>query len=163
MTDIRIGKSRLLSRLLKCRAAADGKGSALGGCRLGATAVEFAILAPVFLLLVVGFIELARAMWIKSTLQFSVEETTRFAMVNTGASEPTLEAYAATKLAGMNSTGVTFNATIDTTVTPNTVTVTAAYSFQSALVPNSLVIPGVGPLVGDTSLSLSATSVAPLP
>ena len=49
----------------------------------GAMVVEFAILAPIFLILVLGIIDFGRLFWVKSTMQFAVEQTARYAMVNT--------------------------------------------------------------------------------
>ena len=106
------------------------KAAALSACRLGATAVEFAIVAPLFLVMVYGVMEVGRALWIKSTMQFAVEETTCYAMVNTSASTSTLVTYAYTKLSGMNSTGITFTATL-TTGTPNFMTVAGTYDFTA--------------------------------
>ena len=40
------------------------KAAALSACRLGATAVEFAIVAPLFLVMVYGVMEVERALWI---------------------------------------------------------------------------------------------------
>lgn len=113
----------LLRRLLPTKAAA---------CRRGATAVEFALIFPVFLAFVLGIIEVGRAMWIKGSLQYAVEETTRYAMVNTSASTSTLEAYATSKLmgVGVSSTGVTFQATQDTSGGTNYITITGSYVFQ---------------------------------
>ena len=69
-------------------------------------------------------------MWIKSTMQFAVEETTRYAMVNTSASTSTLVTYAYTKLSGMDATGITFTATL-TSGTPNFMTVAGTYDFST--------------------------------
>ncbi len=108
----------------------------VGVCRLGATAVEFGIVAPLFLAMTLGMVEMGRAMWIKASLQYACEETARYYMVNNGATTTTLKAQALTYLAD---TGVTiatnpFTPTIDTSTTPDTMTITATYSFN-ALVP----------------------------
>ena len=50
--------------------------------RRAATAVEFALVAPVFLMMTIGVLEMGRAMFIKSAIQFTVEETARYAAVN---------------------------------------------------------------------------------
>lgn len=101
-------------------------------CRLGATAVEFALVAPIFIVMAVGVFELGRAMWIKATMQYAVEETTRYAMVNTSTPMATLESYAQTKLTdtGMSSTGITFTATQDTVGSVDYVTISASYNFS---------------------------------
>ena len=87
---------------------------------------------PVFLTFVLGIIEVGRAVWIKGSLQYAVEETTRFAMVNTSSSNSTLEAYATTILTGtgVSSTGVTFTAAQDTSGSTTYITVTGSYLFS---------------------------------
>lgn len=118
-------------------------------CRLGATAVEFAMVAPVFIILVVGTIELSRAMWIKATMQFAAEETSRYAIVNTSASSSTLETYAQDVVTtyGVDSTNMTFTAT----VSASTVTIDITYTFSSLV-----------PLVAIPDIELSAKSQVPL-
>lgn len=113
----------LLRRLFPTKAAA---------CRRGTTAVEFALIFPVFLTFVLGIMEVGRAVWIKGSLQYAVEETTRFAMVNTSSSNSTLEAYATTILTGtgVSSTGVTFTAAQDTSGSTTFITVTGSYLFS---------------------------------
>lgn len=54
----------------------------LTACRLGVTAVEFGLVAPLFLSMTLGLMEMSRAMWIKATMQFAAEETTRYFIVN---------------------------------------------------------------------------------
>lgn len=41
----------------------------IGACRRGATAIEFAVLAPVFLAMLLGLIEGGRLLWTQQTLQ----------------------------------------------------------------------------------------------
>ncbi len=108
----------------------------IGACRLGATAVEFALVAPLFLSMTLGLMEMGRAMWIKASLQYACEETARYYIVNNSASATTLKAQAQTFL---SDTGVTvatnpFTASVDTSTTPDTMTITATYTF-TALVP----------------------------
>ncbi len=52
--------------------------------RDGATAVEFAVILPLFFVLVFTSIEFARFYWVRSTVQFAVEEAARYAMVSGG-------------------------------------------------------------------------------
>ncbi|MEE9318702.1 MAG: TadE/TadG family type IV pilus assembly protein [Rhodospirillales bacterium] len=109
----------------------------VGACRLGATAVEFGIVAPLFLAMTLGMVEMGRAMWIKASLQYACEETARYYMVNNGATTTTLKAQAQTYLAD---TGVTiatnpFTSTIDTSTTPDTMTITATYTFTGLVLP----------------------------
>ena len=50
------------------------------GCR-GATMVEFAMVLPVFVLLLFGIIEFGRYFFVQHTLQFATREGTRLALV----------------------------------------------------------------------------------
>ena len=49
----------------------------LARCRRGATVVEFALLAPMFLLLLFGIIEIARLAWTRQTLEETAFATAR--------------------------------------------------------------------------------------
>jgi hypothetical protein len=55
--------------------------------RSGLSAVEFALLAPVFLALVLGVIELGRAAYTQGVVSFAAQEATRYAVVNYAISE----------------------------------------------------------------------------
>lgn len=118
-------------------------------CCRGATAVEFAIVAPLFLAMMVGVFELSRAMWIKASMQYAVEETARYALVNTSSSAATLQTYAESKLsdAGIGTSGMTFTITADGTVAD----VQVSYSFQT-----------LTSLLPFPSLTLTAKSRVPL-
>jgi Flp pilus assembly protein TadG len=50
--------------------------------RRGATAVEFALILPPFLLLLFGIVEFGRVLWTQSALHFAVEEAARCATVD---------------------------------------------------------------------------------
>ncbi len=47
----------------------------------GQTIVEFALMLPVFLLLVTGLFDVARAVWQENTLAYAAREGTRYAIV----------------------------------------------------------------------------------
>jgi Flp pilus assembly protein TadG len=47
----------------------------------GATAVEFALAAPILFLLMFAIIEFGRAWWAKNSLQYAVEQAVRYAVV----------------------------------------------------------------------------------
>lgn len=111
------------------------KAKAVKSCRLGATAVEFALVFPLFLVMTLGLMEMSRALWIKASMQYAAERTTRFYMVNNGASTADLVTYADGQLDAVGVTyNVTFSANLNTATNPDTMTVTATYSFQ-AIVP----------------------------
>jgi Flp pilus assembly protein TadG len=75
-------------------------GAALAASRGGATAVEFALLAPILCLLVLGGVEFGRLLWTQSALNFSVEEAARCGVVNPDgdcATSAEVESFAASK------------------------------------------------------------------
>jgi Flp pilus assembly protein TadG len=53
----------------------------------GQQLVEFALVLPVFLLIVTGLFDVGRAVWQSNTLAYAAREGTRFAIVNGSASE----------------------------------------------------------------------------
>jgi len=124
-------------------------------CRRGATAVEFGLVAPAFLVMVLGAVEVGRAMWIKATLQFAVEEAARYAIVNTSASTATVATQAQTSCTGTgmsaNVCNGAFAAVQDTTGGRTYVSITATYNFQ--------VIAGIVPY---PDVTLNAKSRVPL-
>ncbi len=109
------------------------RAKAVGVCRLGATAVEFGIVAPLFLSMALGLMETGRAMWIKASMQYAVERTTRYYMVNNSTSDAVLTNYAASELAsvGVSQTVIFTVAPDDNTTTPATKTISATYTFET--------------------------------
>ncbi len=109
---------RRVARALDTAASFLGRrGGAMRTCRRGATAVEFALVMPVFLVMTLGVVEMGRALWIKATMQHAVELTTRYFMVNNSASDATLQTYATSRLgeSGMDTSDFNFSST-DTTI-----------------------------------------------
>jgi len=49
--------------------------------RRGSMAVQFALMAPVLLMMLFGIVELGRMAWIRSSLQYATEQAGRYAMV----------------------------------------------------------------------------------
>ena len=138
----------------------------LAACRTGATAVEFALFVPLFLLMTIGIFEVGRALWVKSMMQYAVEETTRYAMVRASSSYSAsdLQTYAQNKLIFENlaeiggSNDITFTATIGS----SDVTVSASYVYEF-LFDISGLIDLAAPSTGTSlSFTLNATSKAPL-
>ncbi len=109
---------RRVARALDAAASFLGRRSgAMRACRRGATAVEFALVVPVFLAMTIGVVEMGRALWIKATMQHAVELTTRYFMVNNGATDATLQTYATSRLGESGMTTGDFNfAAADTTI-----------------------------------------------
>ncbi|MEG3617949.1 TadE/TadG family type IV pilus assembly protein [Magnetovibrio sp. PR-2] len=106
-------------------------------CKKGATAVEIALLAPALFLMVYGVIETGRALWISNTLQRAAESATRYAVVNSDASDAQITTQAQTDATGMNSGDLTVNVTHDATGGVNFVTVEVTFDFSvmSGVVP----------------------------
>ena len=109
----------------------------LTACARGSVAVEFAFLLPLFLGLLLGGIEVARAMFIRQSMQYAVEEGGRYALANSAASKTEVSAYALQKF-GMTDVGVVF----DTVIDGSGVTVTGSYGLSyliSGMLPDGLV------------------------
>lgn len=53
----------------------------------GQSLVEFALIMPVFLLIVTGLFDVARAVWQENTLAYAAREGTRYAIVHGSASD----------------------------------------------------------------------------
>lgn len=70
--------------------------------RDGATAVEFALVAPLLMLVLLGVMETGRVMWTQAALNFAVQEASRCMAVDpTCATNAGAQAFAAQKVAGL--------------------------------------------------------------
>jgi Flp pilus assembly protein TadG len=93
--------------------------------RRGATAVEFALIMPFFLAMIFGLIEFGRAMWIRNTMQYAVEEAARYGSIS-GASSGDVSTYAQGKILVIDPSTITFNVTIGA----SDISVTATHDFE---------------------------------
>jgi hypothetical protein len=66
----------------------------------GTVAIEFAIVGFLFFALLLGAIEMGRAMWMRNTFQFAAEEAARWALVHTSEKEKAIQDYASARLLG---------------------------------------------------------------
>jgi Flp pilus assembly protein TadG len=57
----------------------------------GASAVEFALILPLFILLLFGIVELSRMMFVSSSVQYSVDRAARFAAIDADVSDADIE------------------------------------------------------------------------
>jgi Flp pilus assembly protein TadG len=79
--------------------------------------VEFALILPIFLLLITGLFDLARAVWQENTLAYAAREGTRWAIVHgsgstvpvgpTGSAEPNITAVVRSASVGVANVTVT--------------------------------------------------------
>jgi Flp pilus assembly protein TadG len=100
------------------------------GCRAGSVAVEFALIIPVALAILVGIVEVGRALWIRASLQFAVEEGARYIMVHQNADDADLTAFALDKLAGIDPASVDLSLLRETVDGTDFVTVSATFQFH---------------------------------
>ena len=57
----------------------------------GNVTIEFAFVAPIFLLLVIGLFEFGRFYFTRVSMQYAIDEAGRFVMVNTAATDAAIE------------------------------------------------------------------------
>jgi Flp pilus assembly protein TadG len=79
----------------------------------GATALEFALCAPAFFMLVMGMVELGLLVWMQLALQQGVEAAARCASINKTvcASASQIQSYASTQAFGLTPPASTFTVT----------------------------------------------------
>jgi Flp pilus assembly pilin Flp len=107
----------------------------------GSTAVEFALIAVPFLLLIFGVVESGRMIWTMNGIRYAIEETSRYASINLDAPVQELYDYAEVNLEGMLIESDPLQLTTSTWTSNGTdfVEVQARYEYAtmfSALLPN---------------------------
>lgn len=115
----------------------------------GQSLVEFALVLPIFMVLVLGLFDGARAVWNYNTLAEATREGTRYAIVNSSADSADIEDVVLDHASGLKQSGLTV------TVTPgaaprdvgSTVEVRAEYDFAPLFA-----------IVGLPSITMSSTS-----
>lgn len=108
--------------------------------RRGTTAVEFALVAPILLLVTLGVIDTGRMMWVASTLDHAAREGVRYARLRGAESshpvtDQNVEAYVRNRAVGIKADGLS----VAVTWSPNnysgsTVTVRVSSSFDFVLI-----------------------------
>jgi len=101
----------------------------------GVTAVEFAVTAPVFFLMIFGIIEAGLLLWTQLGLQHGVELAARCATVNTTLCNnvSSIQNYASQQSFGLNPSPGTF--TSSTAACGNQVTASYTFEFITFLFP----------------------------
>lgn len=75
--------------------------------RRGSVLIQLGIALPVLLVGILGVMETGRVLYARNSLQFAVEETARFAMINTGWNAQTLTERVRGRLTGIDPNAVT--------------------------------------------------------
>ncbi|MGD9979271.1 MAG: TadE/TadG family type IV pilus assembly protein [Hyphomonadaceae bacterium] len=118
----------------------------------GASAVEFAMIAPVLLTCIVGMLMLGMAYYEGATVQWSLERTLRAAMIDPEVTEADIEERLAEQLEAIGSPEIDFSYVVDDSGAVPLAVATANYE-----------VPLNVPFVPDLALHFSAESVAPAP
>jgi len=124
----------------------------------GASAVEFAMLAPALFLMVFGLYDFGRLFWIQNALEFATEQAGRYAIANYSATTSSIQSNCNTALSGL--TGLSVCSVSQTTISsgsPYNVSttynvITANYTFNFAV----CCAPGLFP-----SIALAAKAQVP--
>lgn len=95
----------------------------------GAVAVEFTLTAPLAILLLFGAIEVARALWSYSTLQYAAEQAARYASVNSAASDADVAQIAKASAEGLSAEAIGVAVAREAT-TPAFVSVRLTFGFS---------------------------------
>ena len=118
------------------------------GCRAGTTAVEFALLALPFLLLVTGTIDATRLVWTNFSLHFAVEAAARCVAVTPskcGSNAGDVQSYASSQMTAPGAATFTYTAATacsngTTSVNGSQVSGTMTFAFSVIGFPTSLVL-----------------------
>jgi len=107
--------------------------------RAGATAVEFAILGPLLLVLLIGIIEFGRMLWVENALQYAVAQAARCMTVDTSVCGSTRE----TQDFAASSSGMSFPTSIflvGPAACGNKVTASYPFTFAAGLFPYAITL-----------------------
>jgi len=108
----------------------------------GSTAVEFALIAIIFITVLFAIMEAGRIFWTQNTLQYAIEVASRELLVDNSLSEAEVEAIAAQKIEEFFISSAPFSADVVLTTESDVdfVQIDATYSYTAminALLPES--------------------------
>ena len=106
----------------------------------GNAGIEFAIVAPVLILILLAIIDFGRLLLVRSSMHYAVEEAGRYAMVYSTATKSAIETYAKGRVIGVDPTTLAITATIDSP-SSGYVTITSDYTFNfifRSMLPNGI-------------------------
>ena len=118
----------------------------------GATALEFALVSPVFIMTLVGVFQVAWALHSAATVKWSLETASRNLMLNPSETAATLKSDMVTLLAGRASSS---NLTV--TIATDTSNPAGKMLVASSVYTTPLIIP----LLPDNSLTFNASTTVP--
>lgn len=118
----------------------------------GASALEFAMTLPAFVMLVLGTMQLGYAFFCGSTLQYALEKVARNVMVDSTMTQSTAQSQFDSVLKSMNGPHATLSYTVDTSGAVPIARLTATYKHNVVI-----------PLVPAFSLTFTADTSVPQP
>jgi Flp pilus assembly protein TadG len=124
---------------------------ALGRSAEGAAILEFGIIAPVFILILFGVVEFGRLHWVRNSIEYAAEQTARWAIVNTAATDSQLKAHALEQFDGIAAGKAVVLIDRDSANGLNFLTVTVTCDFEFLV---DFVGLGTLPLRGETRVPL---------
>ena len=99
-------------------------------CDGASAALEFGIVAPVLMLLILGVVEFGRLHWVRNSMEYAAEQTARWAIVNSAATDAQIVDEAKAQFAGIGAGQTTVNVERDLYNGLNFLTVVVTYEFQ---------------------------------
>ena len=127
----------------------------------GATAVEFALTAPVLFALLFGMFEFGQMLWARNSLQYAVEEAARCAAVSNApcTSDTAIKSFAVSQVYGIEINSSAFSVT-HTTVSPCSIKVSVSFPF-TFLLPFEFYSPHINS--SNWAPTLTGQSTRPIP
>ena len=104
--------------------------SLLARCQSGAAAVEMALVLPAFLAFCLGTVEFGRMYWVRSSLQYAVEEAARFALAHPTATDQDLNDLTLERFGNVSYGIPTVTVTRETVGSDNYIIIDATYAFE---------------------------------
>ena len=130
-----------------------GRARAFARRREGAAAVEFAFVAPVLFLVVLGLFEFGIFAWNRHSLEYATEETGRVVMTKTSVTGTEVAAEIKSRVSGIKAEELDATVTQETVGTTTFVTLSVAYTYKFFL---------LGALVGLEPMVFKSQTRVPL-
>lgn len=130
---------------------------AFARAREGVAAVEFALIAPSLVLVLLGLFEFGIFAWNRHSLEYATEETARVVMTKTVVTEADVATAIKSRVSGIAPEDLTTNVTQETVGTTTFVTMSVSYTYKYFLL-GALI--GLEPMVfkSQTRVPLRAAS-----